>query len=79
VRVRWSNAPGHRHDGIGLFRAGASGGEALSFAYLDARYAGEISLPTATNGEPLPAGSYELRFLRDDSQIVEATAWFDIR
>lgn len=79
VRVRWSNAPGHRHDGIGLFRAGAPAGEALNVAYLDARYAGEISLPTTANGEPLPAGSYELRFLRDDSQTAEATAWFDIR
>ncbi|MBU3671429.1 MAG: hypothetical protein FGM43_02680 [Sinobacteraceae bacterium] len=79
VRVRWSNGTGHRHDSIGLFRAGAPAGDALSVAYLDARYAGEISLPTAANGEPLPAGSYELRFLRDGSQTVEASAWFDIR
>ncbi|MFM8518586.1 MAG: endonuclease/exonuclease/phosphatase family protein [Nevskiaceae bacterium] len=79
VRVRWSNGTGHRHDSIGLFRAGAPMGAALSVAYLDTRYAGEVSLPTVENGEPLPAGSYELRFLRDDSQTVEASAWFDIR
>jgi endonuclease/exonuclease/phosphatase family metal-dependent hydrolase len=79
VRVRWSNAPGHRHDWIGLFRAGAAAGDVLSFAYVDARYAGEISLPTSVQGEPLPAGSYELRFMRDDSHTAEASAWFDIR
>ena len=79
VRVRWSNAPGHRHDWIGLFRAGAAAGDALSFAHVDARYAGEISLPTSVKGEPLPVGSYELRFMRDDSHTVEASAWFDIR
>ena len=79
VRVRWSNAPGHRHDWIGVFRAGAAAGDALSFTHVDARYSGEISLPTLVRGEPLSAGSYELRFMRDDSHTVEASAWFDIR
>ena len=79
VRARWSNGTGHRHDWIGLFRAGAPVGDALSFVHLDARYAGEINLPTSANGDPLPAGSYELRFMRDDSKTVEASAWIEIR
>jgi hypothetical protein len=73
LRVRWSNGLGNKHDSIGLFRSGAAVGDALVRGDLDARYAGEISLATRTADGPLAPGLYELRFLRDDSQTVEAT------
>ncbi len=79
VRARWSNGPGNRHDWIGVFRAGAAVGDYLAYAYVDARYAGEIALSTNGDDGPLPAGDYELRFMRDDSPTIEARAQFAIR
>jgi len=79
LRARWSNGPGNRYDWIGLFRSGASMGDYLTYAYVDARSAGEIDLPTTTEDGPLPAGEYELRFMRDDSPTTEARARVTIR
>ncbi|MDX2275326.1 MAG: endonuclease/exonuclease/phosphatase family protein [Hyphomonadaceae bacterium] len=79
VRVRWANAPGNRHDWIGIFAAGAPLGDYQTFAYVDARFAGEMAIPTETEDGPLPAGEYELRLMRDDSPTVMARAAFTIR
>ena len=76
LRVRWSNGLGNKHDSIGIFRVGAAAGDALARGYLDARYAGEIVIPTSTADGPIAPGIYELRFLRDDSPTVEATLSF---
>lgn len=76
MRVRWSNGLGNKHDSIGIFRVGAAVGDALARGYLDARYAGEIVIPTSTADGPIAPGTYELRFLRDDSPTVEATLPF---
>ncbi|MBM4212387.1 MAG: hypothetical protein FJ179_01570 [Gammaproteobacteria bacterium] len=76
LRVRWSNGLGNKHDSIGIFRVGAAVGDALARGYLDARYAGEIVIPTSTADGPIAPGIYELRFLRDDSPTIEATLPF---
>jgi len=77
VRVRWANAPGNRHDWIGVFAASAAIGDYETFAYVDARFAGEMEIATVTDG-PLPPGDYELRLMRDDSPTVLARAPFAI-
>jgi endonuclease/exonuclease/phosphatase family metal-dependent hydrolase len=79
VRARWSNAPGHRHDWIGVFRAGAPIGDYLGALYIDARFAGDAEIATATEEGPLAPGEYELRLLRDDSNTIMARAPFTIR
>lgn len=79
LRVRWSNGPGNRHDAIGLFKIDAPVGEALTRTYVDARYSGEIELATSTVEGPLPAGNYEIRFLRDDSPLIEASLRVSLR
>jgi len=79
VRARWGNAPGNRHDWIGIFRAGAAIGDYETFAYIDARFAGEMEIATATADGPLAPGDYELRLMRDDSPTVLARAPFTIR
>jgi endonuclease/exonuclease/phosphatase family metal-dependent hydrolase len=78
VRVRWANAPGNRHDWIGVFAAGAAIGDYQTFAYVDARFAGEMEIATLTDDGPLASGEYELRLMRDDSPTVLARAGFRI-
>lgn len=79
VRVHWSNAPGFRFDWLGIFRAGAPAGDYLIARYIDARFAGDIDVPTTTDDGPLPAGAYEVRLMRDDSLTTLASAPFTIR
>jgi endonuclease/exonuclease/phosphatase family metal-dependent hydrolase len=76
VRVRFTNAPGHRHDWIGVFATGAAVGDYQTFAYVDARFSGEMEIATSTEDGPLPPGDYELRLMRDDSPTVLARAAF---
>lgn len=78
VRVRWADAPGNRHDWVGVFAAGAAIGNYQTFAYIDARFAGEIEIATVTEDGPLPPGDYELRLMRDDSPTIMARAPFRI-
>jgi hypothetical protein len=78
VRVRWANAPGNRHDWVGVFAAGAAIGNYQTFAYIDARFTGEMEIATVTEDGPLPPGEYELRLMRDDSPTVMARAPFRI-
>jgi len=79
VRVRWANAPGHRHDWIGVFAAGAAIGDYQASAYIDARFAGVIEIATETEDGRLAPGDYELRLMRDDSSTILARAPFTIR
>ena len=73
IHLRWSNGPGHRHDWVGLFRAGDDAGVSLTIAYLQAHSQGALELATTSAAGPLPAGHYQLRLLRDDSPTVLAT------
>ena len=79
VRVRWANAPGNRHDWIGVFAAGAALGDYQAFAYVDARFSGETAISTEAKDVLLQAGEYELRLMRDDSPTIMARAPFTIR
>lgn len=79
LRARWSDAPGFRHDWIGVFRAADPNLlEPLIWHYIDALPAGETSLALLSGGEPLPPGDYEARLMRDDSYTVLARAPFTI-
>lgn len=79
VRAEWANGLGHRHDWIGVFRAGAPMGDYLTYVYVDARQEGAVEIPTATAEGNLAPGTYELRYMRDDSPTVEARVKFKIR
>jgi hypothetical protein len=71
--IRWENMPGHRFDWVGLFRLDIGGKETLvNQTYLQGRTRGTLELPTDKDGKALPAGSYELRLLLDDSPTVLA-------
>jgi endonuclease/exonuclease/phosphatase family metal-dependent hydrolase len=79
VRVSWSNAPGNRHDWIGIFKSGdASASGYLAYRYTEALFDGVMEIPTLASGELLAPGSYELRLMRDDSPTLMARAAFQI-
>jgi endonuclease/exonuclease/phosphatase family metal-dependent hydrolase len=79
VKVTWTDAPGNRHDWIGIFRAGDPNiSDYLGFRYTDAAWSGSADIPTLSDGKPLPPGSYEARLLRDDSLTIMARAPFRI-
>lgn len=79
LRLRWSGAPGHRHDWLGVFRAGDPSVIAyLSTAYTHARRRGDAQITLEGEDGPLPPGDYEARLMRDDSYVVLARARFTI-
>lgn len=79
VHVKWSNAPGNRHDWIGVFKAGEpSVMNYLSFHYVDARHDGEMDIRLGEAGEPLEPGRYELRLMNDDSYVILARGEFEV-
>jgi endonuclease/exonuclease/phosphatase family metal-dependent hydrolase len=79
LRASFENAPGHRHDWIGVFHAGDPDvGAYLAHAYTDARVAGAAEIALADDEGPLAPGDYEARLLRDDSPTILARAPFRI-
>ena len=77
--VRWSGAPGFRHDWIGVFRRDNPSVIApLIWHYTNALLAGETRIALQAEGAPLPPGDYEARLMRDDSYTVLARAPFTI-
>jgi hypothetical protein len=66
--------PGHRFDWVGLFRLEPTGSETLvSQTYLQGRTLGTLELPSTKDGNPLPAGRYDVRLMLDDSPTVLAS------
>jgi endonuclease/exonuclease/phosphatase family metal-dependent hydrolase len=79
LQVSWSNAPGNRHDWIGIYRAGeVNVTGSLAIVYTDARFNGSLDLPLTSEKGPLPPGAYEARLMRDDSFAILAVAPFTI-
>jgi hypothetical protein len=80
IRVWWRNAPAHRYDWIGLYRAGeVDPSQALAHAYTGAAAFGEITLARRTLTElagaaPIEPGDYQLRLMRDDAYVTLAMA-----
>jgi endonuclease/exonuclease/phosphatase family metal-dependent hydrolase len=79
VRVTWNDAPGNRHDWIGIFKAGDPNiSSYFGFRYTDAAWSGSAAISTMADGKPLQPGRYEARLMRDDSQTIIARAPFEI-
>jgi len=76
ITATLSAAPGNRYDWIAVYAAGEP--DALNYlgsAYTAAQVDGAVALDlAATWGEPLAAGQYELRLLRDDSYTAIAVS-----
>ena len=79
--LAWQNAPGNRHDWVGVFEAtGPDERRFLTWGYVDARSSGEMQLSSATaeEGWPLPPGRYVVRLLLDDGfgLLAESAPFF---
>jgi endonuclease/exonuclease/phosphatase family metal-dependent hydrolase len=79
LQVSWLNAPGNRHDWIGVYGAGdLNMAGSLAVLYTHARITGTLDLPLTSVDGPLPPGAYEARLMRDDSFAILAVAPFTI-
>lgn len=79
VTVRWSGAPGNRHDWVGIYKADDPGMmNYLHYQYVDARLDGEMDVKLTNWGEPLEPGKYEIRLMNDDAYVLLARAAFTI-
>jgi hypothetical protein len=75
IKVIWKNAPGHRRDWLGIYKAGDPDQlNYLAFAYTGAAIEGTATFDEATIGGPLEAGDYEIRLMRDDAYMALAVS-----
>jgi endonuclease/exonuclease/phosphatase family metal-dependent hydrolase len=75
ITVTWKNAPGHRRDWLGIYKAGDPDQlNYLAFAYTGATIEGTAAFDEATIGGPLDAGDYEVRLMRDDAYMTLAVS-----
>ena len=75
VVVTWKNAPGHRRDWLGIYKAGDPDQmNYLAFIYTGAAIAGTATFDEAAIGGPLEAGDYEIRLMRDDAYMTLAVS-----
>jgi hypothetical protein len=71
IAVKWENAPGHRRDWLGIYKAGdADQWNYLAFLYTGSAAAGEVVFDEAAIGGPLEGGDYEIRLMRDDAYMT---------
>lgn len=81
--IAWSNAPGNRHDWVGIFDAAAADdSEAyVTYGYVGARSAGSMLLGPGTveDAWPVPPGTYVARLMLDDGfRILARSAPFTV-
>jgi endonuclease/exonuclease/phosphatase family metal-dependent hydrolase len=75
VVVTWKNAPGHRRDWLGIYKAGDPDQlNYLAFLYTGAAIEGTATFTEDTIGGPLEAGDYEIRLMRDDAYMTLAVS-----
>jgi endonuclease/exonuclease/phosphatase family metal-dependent hydrolase len=75
IAVTWKNAPGHRRDWLGIYKAGDPDQlNYLAFAYTGAAVEGTATFDEAAIGGPLEAGDYEIRLMRDDAYMTLAVS-----
>jgi endonuclease/exonuclease/phosphatase family metal-dependent hydrolase len=75
ITVTWTNAPGHRRDWLGIYKAGDPDQlNYLAFAYTGAAIEGTATFDEAAIGGPLEAGDYEIRLMRDDAYMTLAVS-----
>jgi endonuclease/exonuclease/phosphatase family metal-dependent hydrolase len=79
ITVTWKNAPGHRRDWLGIYKAGdPDQWNYLAFLYTGAAIEGTATFDEAAIGGPLEGGDYEMRLMRDDAYMVLATTPFSV-
>jgi hypothetical protein len=79
IVVNWQNAPGYRWDWLAIYQAGeADLYNYFTYLYTEANIAGSITFDESAFSEPLPAGAYEARLMRDDGYVLLATAPFTV-
>jgi len=75
ITVTWTNAPGHRRDWLGIYKAGDPDQlNYLAFVYTGAAIEGTATFDEAAIGGPLEAGDYEVRLMRDDAYMALAVS-----
>lgn len=80
ITANWAAAMGERFEWIGVYGKGdASVYNYWGYIYTGGHIDGSASIDSAVFGEPLAAGQYELRLMRDDHYSTEAVAEFTIR
>jgi endonuclease/exonuclease/phosphatase family metal-dependent hydrolase len=73
--VAWQNAPGNRHDWIGVYEADAAENQDYrAWGYVGARSSGDMQLSASNSqdGRPLSPGRYVARLLLDDGYALLA-------
>ena len=79
ITVKWQNAPGHRRDWLGIYKAGdPDQWNYLAFIYTYAAPSGETVFDEAAIGGPLEGGDYEIRLMRDDAYMMLGTVKFSV-
>jgi len=79
ITVKWQNAPGHRRDWLGIYKAGdPDQWNYLAFLYTYAAPSGETVFDEAAIGGPLEGGEYEIRLMRDDAYMVLGAVPFSV-
>lgn len=82
IPVSWKGSSGMKFDWIGIFKVNSSNRDVLLYEYTEASIEGSaIFSASSSNGSkywPLPAGSYEIRFLLDDAYEASATLPIEI-
>ena len=77
--MKWQNAPGHRRDWLGIYKAGdPDQWNYLAFIYTYAAPSGETVFDEAAIGGPLEGGDYEIRLMRDDAYMMLGTVKFSV-
>ena len=80
ITVNWSGTMGERFEWLGTYPAGEPNVyNYLSFTYTGGHVDGSRTITAEDYGDPLPAGDYELRLLRDDAYGLQALATFTVR
>lgn len=81
IQITFSDAPGYKYDWIAVYGSGQGDANIfnyLSYVYTNARFNGTVTLDENALSEPLTAGDYELRLMKDDHYAVQATATFKV-
>lgn len=80
IAVSWEASQGERFEWLGTYSAGDPNVyNYLSFTYTGGHVNGSRTITSDDYGDPLPAGDYELRLLRDDGYSLEAKASFKVK
>ncbi len=81
IQISFTDAPGYKYDWIALYGRGQGDADVynyLGYVYTNARFNGTVTLDGNALSEPLVAGEYELRLMKDDHYAVQAKALFKV-